>query len=137
MQNFIGIALLGFAGWVYSKGSFDVREYIQMAIGSLGGLYILVSENLERLKSLAKNISTKKLPSIPDREVSQVKEEKQDSIEEVAPNVLRYPITTRDYISLCHIRDACLNGGSAEGAALAAQISDILFRMEIKDKNGN
>ena len=137
MKNFIGIALLGFAGWVYSKGSFDIREYAQIGVGSLGGLYVLISENIERLKSLAKNISTKKLPSIPDlREVSQVKEEKQEKIED-APNVLRYPVTTRDYISLCHIRDACLNGGSAEGAALAAQISDILFRMEIKDKNGN
>lgn len=136
MQNFIGIALLGFAGWVYSKGSFDIREYAQMAIGSLGGLYVLISENLERLKGLVKNILAKKLPSIPDlRETSQVKEV-QDKTEE-APNVLRYPVTTRDYISLCHIRDACLNGGSAEGAALAAQISDILFRMEIKDKNGN
>lgn len=136
MQNLIGMALLGFAGWVYSKGSFDIREYVQMAIGSLGGLYVLVSENLDRLKSLVKSVSVKKLPSIPEREVNQVKEEKQEKTED-APNVLRYPITTRDYISLCHIRDACLNGGSAEGAALAAQISDILFRMEIKDKNGN
>ena len=137
MQNLIGIALLGFAGWVYSQGSFDIREYAQMGIGSLGGLYVLISENLERLKSLVKNISAKKVPSIPDlRETSQVKEEGQAK-EEVAPNVLRYPVTTRDYISLCHIRDACLNGGSAEGATLAAQISDILFRMEIKDKNGN
>ncbi len=134
MQNLIGIALLAFAGWVYSKGSFDIREYAQMGIGSLGGLYVLISENLERLKSLIKNLSTKKLPSLPDLR-DQVKEEVKT--EEVAPNVLRYPVTTRDYISLCHIRDACLNGGSAEGAALAAQISDILFRMEIKDKNGN
>jgi hypothetical protein len=135
MQNLIGIALLAFAGWVYSKGSFDIREYAQMGIGSLGGLYVLISENLERLKSLIKSLSTKKLPSLPDLR-DQVKEEV-NTVEEVAPNVLRYPITTRDYISLCHIRDACLNGGSAEGATLAAQISDILFRMEIKDKNGN
>jgi hypothetical protein len=135
MQNLVGIALLAFAGWVYSKGSFDIREYAQMGIGSLGGLYVLISENLERLKSLIKSLSTKKLPSLPDLR-DQVKEEV-NTVEEVAPNVLRYPITTRDYISLCHIRDACLNGGSAEGATLAAQISDILFRMEIKDKNGN
>jgi hypothetical protein len=131
MQNLIGIALLAFAGWVYSKGSFDIREYAQMGIGSLGGLYVLISENLERLKNLIKGLSIKKIPSLPDLR-DQVKEE-----EEVAPNVLKYPVTTRDYISLCHIRDACLNGGSAEGATLAAQISDILFRMEIKDKNGN
>jgi hypothetical protein len=130
MQNLIGIALLAFAGWVYSKGSFDIREYAQMGIGSLGGLYVLISENLERLKNLIKGLSIKKIPSLPDLR-DQVKEE------EVAPNVLKYPVTTRDYISLCHIRDACLNGGSAEGATLAAQISDILFRMEIKDKNGN
>lgn len=115
MQNLIGMALLGFAAFLGYRGDFNAQIYAQMLVGGLGGGYLLVSENLEKLKGLFTMFWNKKV----------------SKIEEIAIP-LAQDKSVRDFQCLNYLRDRCLEVNSPEALDMIVQINTILFKSGVK-----
>lgn len=117
METVVGLALLGFFAFTGYKGEFNTQIYAQMLVSGLGGGYLLISGNLEKIKELFTMFWNKKedKPSISNDPVS-IEQDK----------------SVRDFQCLNYLRDRCIEVNSPEALDMIVQINTILFKSGVK-----
>lgn len=112
MENILGIALLGFFVYTgYHTETYNAQTYAQMAISLLGGSYFLISNNVDKIKSLFTKTKSNVTPAAPI------------SVEDNS---------FKDFECISYLRDRCQEIGSQESVEMAIQINTALFKSRIK-----
>lgn len=111
MENIVGFGLLVFCGYMgYSADSYTTQTYVQLLISGLGGGYLLVSKNLDKLKTLFK----KRASVVTDAVI-----ENEDKLQ-------------KDVDCLDYLLTRCQESGSPESVDMIVQINTILFKSRVK-----
>lgn len=119
METAVGLALLGFFVFTGYKGEFNTQICTQMLVSGLGGGYLLISGNLEKIKGFVNMFWNKKA----DTSVSKIKE--------IAASV-EQDKSVRDFQCLNYLRDRCIEVNSPEALDMIVQINTILFKSGVK-----
>jgi hypothetical protein len=129
MENFIGIGLLAFSIWLCNNifnnaaGPVTLKSYLQLGVSSIGGFYILYSENKSRLFDLIsslKNKMTQEDKTVDPQNFNIKTNEEKESL---------------DFKCLVYLRNRCIEIGSKEGTQIVSQLNTILFTLDAGKKN--
>lgn len=120
MENIVGFGLMAFFAWLgYSTTSYTPHVYAQMLISGVGGAYLLIGGNLDKIKSLVAGIKA----GVPVKAV--------DTTVEYEP-VKTSDEALKDFQSISYIRDRSVEIASPESVDMTVQINTALFKSRIK-----
>jgi hypothetical protein len=126
MNNFLlPLGLISYGVYMVATGGVAGHDYmfwIKSAASVFGGLYILVTNNLDKIKSL-------KLPSLPQT----VKNVSSVNIKSLLPTDLE----NKDNECIVHLRNRLLLANSEEGLETLAKLDGIMFKLPQMNGNNN